>query len=56
MQWFLSSGQREQKDHAGVKQLGENPWENTEKMMPVGHLVKGIVTKINRFRRVCRTR
>lgn len=33
----------------GVKQLSNNPWENIEKTMPVGALVKGIVTKIAAF-------
>lgn len=33
----------------GVKQLSNNPWESIEKTMPVGSLVKGIVTKIAAF-------
>jgi len=45
----LSVDKENKKITLGVKQLGENPWENTEKMMPVGTLVKGIVTKITAF-------
>ncbi|HEY5235196.1 MAG TPA: 30S ribosomal protein S1 [Rhabdochlamydiaceae bacterium] len=45
----LSVDKENKKITLGVKQLGENPWENTEKMMPVGSLVKGIVTKITAF-------
>jgi small subunit ribosomal protein S1 len=33
----------------GVKQLSNNPWESIEKTMPVGALVKGVVTKIAAF-------
>ncbi len=33
----------------GVKQLSQNPWENIEKTLPIGSLVKGIVTKITAF-------
>jgi len=33
----------------GVKQLGTNPWETIEKAIPVGSLVKGIVTKTTAF-------
>ncbi len=33
----------------GVKQLSNNPWENIEKTMPVGSLVKGKVSKITAF-------
>jgi small subunit ribosomal protein S1 len=45
----LSVDKENKKITLGVKQLSENPWENTEKMMPVGSLVKGIVTKITAF-------
>ncbi len=45
----LSVDKENKKITLGVKQLGVNPWENTEKMMPVGSLVKGIVTKITAF-------
>lgn len=33
----------------GVKQLSQNPWENLEKIMPIGSLAKGVVTKITAF-------
>ncbi|MBS0616223.1 MAG: 30S ribosomal protein S1 [Verrucomicrobia bacterium] len=33
----------------GVKQLSQNPWENIEKTLPIGSLVKGTVTKITAF-------
>src|SRR3569832_1338625 len=45
----LSVDKENKKITLGVKQLSVNPWENTEKMMPVGSLVKGIVTKITAF-------
>jgi small subunit ribosomal protein S1 len=45
----LSVDKENKKITLGVKQLSQNPWENTEKMMPVGTLVKGIVTKITAF-------
>ncbi|MBF5051194.1 30S ribosomal protein S1 [Candidatus Clavichlamydia salmonicola] len=33
----------------GVKQLTSNPWTEISQMMPIGSLVKGIVTKITAF-------
>ncbi len=33
----------------GVKQLSENPWENIEKLMPVGSSVRGTISKITAF-------
>jgi small subunit ribosomal protein S1 len=33
----------------GVKQLSENPWENIEKLMPVGSSVQGTISKITAF-------
>jgi len=45
----LSVDKESKKITLGVKQLGKNPWENIEKSMPVGTLVKGIVTKITAF-------
>ena len=45
----LSVDKENKKITLGVKQLSENPWENTEKMMPVGSLIKGVVTKITAF-------
>lgn len=45
----LSVDKENKKITLGVKQLSENPWENIEKIMPVGSLVKGIVSKITAF-------
>lgn len=33
----------------GVKQLSQNPWESIEKTIPVGALVKGVISKITAF-------
>ncbi len=46
---ILSVDKESKKITLGVKQLSNNPWENIEKTMPVGTLVKGIVTKITAF-------
>lgn len=45
----LSVDKESKKITLGVKQLSTNPWETIEKTMPVGSLVKGIVTKIAAF-------
>lgn len=45
----LSVDRESKKITLGVKQLSENPWETIEKTIPVGSLVKGIVTKITAF-------
>lgn len=45
----LSVDRESKKITLGVKQLSENPWESIEKTIPVGSLVKGIVTKITAF-------
>lgn len=45
----LSVDKENKKITLGVKQLGQNPWENIEKLMPMGALVKGVVTKITAF-------
>jgi small subunit ribosomal protein S1 len=45
----LSIDRDSKKITLGVKQLGSNPWENIEKLMPVGSLVQGQVTKITAF-------
>jgi small subunit ribosomal protein S1 len=45
----LSVDKESKKITLGVKQLGLNPWESIEKTMPVGTLVKGIVSKITAF-------
>jgi small subunit ribosomal protein S1 len=46
---ILSVDKESKKITLGVKQLSTNPWENIEKTMPVGTLVKGVVTKITAF-------
>jgi small subunit ribosomal protein S1 len=46
---ILSVDKESKKITLGVKQLSQNPWETIEKTMPVGSLVKGIVTKITAF-------
>lgn len=45
----LSVDKESKKITLGVKQLSDNPWESIEKTMPVGSLVKGVVTKITAF-------
>lgn len=45
----LSVDKESKKITLGVKQLLKNPWESIEKTMPVGSVVKGIVTKITAF-------
>lgn len=45
----LSIDRESKKITLGVKQLGQNPWENIEKTIPVGTIVKGKVTKITAF-------
>ncbi len=45
----LSVDKESKKITMGVKQLSNNPWETIEKTMPVGSLVKGIVTKTTAF-------
>lgn len=46
---ILSVDKESKKITLGVKQLGLNPWEDVEKNMPMGTIVKGIVTKITAF-------
>lgn len=46
---ILSVDRESKKITLGVKQLAHNPWESIEKTIPVGSLVKGIVTKITAF-------
>lgn len=46
---ILSIDKESKKITLGVKQLTTNPWESIEKIMPVGSLVSGIVTKITAF-------
>lgn len=45
----LSVDRESKKITLGVKQLATNPWESIEKTIPVGSLVKGIVTKLTAF-------
>ncbi len=45
----LSVDKESKKITLGVKQLGSNPWENIEKALPIGSLVKGVVTKTTAF-------
>lgn len=46
---ILSVDRESKKITLGIKQLNQNPWETIEKTMPVGSLVKGIVSKITAF-------
>ncbi|MCH9626394.1 MAG: 30S ribosomal protein S1 [Chlamydiales bacterium] len=46
---ILSVDKESKKITLGVKQLSTNPWEQIEKTIPVGTLVKGTVTKITAF-------
>jgi small subunit ribosomal protein S1 len=46
---ILSVDKESKKITLGVKQLTTNPWDTIEKTMPVGSVVKGIVTKITAF-------
>jgi small subunit ribosomal protein S1 len=46
---ILSVDRDSKKITLGVKQLSNNPWESIEKTMPVGTVVKGIVSKITAF-------
>jgi small subunit ribosomal protein S1 len=45
----LSVDKEGKKITLGVKQLSQNPWENIEKMMAAGNVVKGVVTKTTAF-------
>lgn len=46
---ILSVDKESKKITLGVKQLTTNPWDTIEKTMPVGSVVKGVVTKITAF-------
>lgn len=46
---ILSIDKESKKITLGVKQLSTNPWESIEKIMPVGSIVRGKVTKITAF-------
>ncbi|NGX57604.1 MAG: 30S ribosomal protein S1 [Chlamydiae bacterium] len=45
----LSIDKDNKKITLGLKQLSDNPWENIEKTMPVGSILKGTVCKITAF-------
>ena len=45
----LSVDKDNKKITLGVKQLGENPWENIERTMPVGAVIQGKISKITAF-------
>ncbi|WP_316356570.1 30S ribosomal protein S1 [Candidatus Neptunichlamydia sp. REUL1] len=46
---ILSVDQESKKITLGIKQLGDNPWESIEKTLPIGTVVKGVVTKVTAF-------
>lgn len=46
---ILSVDRQSKKITLGVKQLSQNPWDDIERTMPVGALIKGTVTKITAF-------
>lgn len=46
---ILSVDRDSKKITLGVKQLSCNPWEDIEKTIPAGSIVKGVVTKITAF-------
>ena len=45
----LSVDKESKKITLGIKQLSDNPWETIEKTMPVGSVLKGVVSKITAF-------
>nr|WP_231919497.1 30S ribosomal protein S1 [Simkania negevensis] len=46
---ILSVDKESKKITLGIKQLSSNPWESIEKTLPIGTVVKGIVTKLTAF-------
>lgn len=46
---ILSVDKESKKITLGVKQLSSNPWGDIERIMPVGSVVQGVVTKITAF-------
>ena len=46
---ILSVDKESKKITLGMKQLTTNPWDSIEKTLPVGTLVKGIVSKVTAF-------
>lgn len=45
----ISVDKESKKITLGIKQLTPNPWDSIEKTLPLGSLVKGVVTKITAF-------
>ncbi|OGN61847.1 MAG: 30S ribosomal protein S1 [Chlamydiae bacterium RIFCSPHIGHO2_12_FULL_49_11] len=45
----LSVDRESKKITLGVKQLSENPWDKVEKTMPIGSVVRGVVTRVTAF-------
>ncbi len=46
---ILSVDQESKKITLGIKQLGDNPWQSIEKTLPIGTIVRGVVTKVTAF-------
>ena len=46
---ILSVDKESKKITLGIKQLSSNPWESIEKTLPIGTVVKGVVTKLTAF-------
>ncbi|MEL7431783.1 MAG: 30S ribosomal protein S1 [Chlamydiota bacterium] len=46
---ILSVDRDSKKITLGVKQLGQNPWDDIQATLPIGSLVKGVVTKTTAF-------
>jgi len=46
---ILSVDKESKKITLGIKQLSNNPWESIEKTLPIGTVVKGVVTKLTAF-------
>lgn len=46
---IISVDKESKKITLGIKQLSKNPWESIEKTIPIGAVVKGVVTKITAF-------
>jgi small subunit ribosomal protein S1 len=45
----LSVDTENKKITLGIKQLADNPWHSIEKKLPIGSVVRGVVTKITAF-------
>ena len=46
---ILSVDKESKKITLGIKQLSSNPWESIEKILPIGTVVKGVVSKVTAF-------